>query len=70
MQNWPAGNVSSVLVSETKRMFKLFLIICFRGSNLFLTEFMIIGPIITLKGLLFLNSSKFENKILLKCLYR
>ena len=42
MQNWPAGNVASNLVSETERMSVLSLIISFRGSNLFLRKFMFI----------------------------
>ena len=61
MQNWPAGNVSSNVVSGTKRMSMLSLIISFRGLNLFLIKFMFILPIISLK-------CKVENEILLNCL--
>ena len=62
MQNWPTENVPSNLVSETKRSI-LSLII-----TLFLTEFMFIWTIITLKGLFFFKTEKVENEIPLKCL--
>ena len=58
MQNWPTGNVSSNLVSQTRRMSILSLVISYRGSNLFLIEFTFASPNVNLGGLLFLNSCK------------
>ena len=46
----------------------LSLIISFRSSNLFLTEFMFRWPIITLNILLFLNSCRLKNETPLSCL--
>ena len=68
MQNCHTGNVSSNLVFETKRMSILCFTISFRASNLFLIEFMFMWQIITLNGLLFLNSYKVENEIPSNCL--
>ena len=59
MENWPTGNVSSNLVSETKIMSILSLIVSFRGSDKFLTEFVFIWPI---KNYFFLIHAKLKMK--------
>ena len=68
MQNWPTGNVSSNLVSQTRRMSILSLVISYRGSNLFLIEFTFASPNLNLGGLLFLNSCKAKCERPLSCL--